>query len=107
MNIRKPTVIAWLVSLAKLESSAHVRTVKNTSTYPFRNSRFQWFHRKRIQAHKLLKSFMVMALWRSEYLFKGRLGKDGELAPKVEEMLDLHNTLLRADFLLLFNGKVW
>lgn len=50
---------------------------------------------------------MVMALWRSEYLFKGRLGKDGELAPKVEEMLDLHNTLLRADFLLLFNGKVW
>ena len=97
-------VSALLVSLAKLESSAHALIVRSPSTYPLPNYRIQWLRLKRIQVKKLLKSYLVMVLSRSEYLFKGH--PSGEDVNK-GGVYDLHATLLRADFLLLFKGKAW
>lgn len=102
MNTRMPTVIAWLVSLAKLESSARVQTVKHTSTYLWLIFLIQWSRLKLAHMKDLKRSIKLIIQSRIEYLFKehpsyGDIKRGG--------IYDLHTTLFRADMKRFFKGS--
>ncbi len=104
MTIRKRMVSVLLVSLAKLESSAHALIAADPSMSPYPIYNIRWLRLKKIQARKVLRSFLILTISRSEYLFKGHpSGEDVNRGG----IYDLHATLLQADFHLLFKGKVW